>query len=265
MRTRIISGAVITAIVAALLFLPAAAVFVFAFAISILTAYELFRCIKAETDLIGFAGYAAILIYYLCMLSGKVSMLAAVAICFILIMAVYVFTYPKYKINKVSFIIFGFIYTGVLVSFLYCIRQLPYGQYFMPLVFIGAWVNDVGAYFVGVKFGKHHFAPVLSPHKSLEGLFGGLAFSALVGALYGFIVNIINKDFGTHVLLFAGISLVSAAVSVLGDLSASAIKRDRGLKDYGNIIPGHGGILDRCDSLFYAAPVVYLMITLLWK
>ncbi len=265
MKTRIISGLIITALVAAIIFLPKSVVFVFAFALSMLCAYELYKCIGVETEIIGFAGYAAILIYYLFILTGKADPVTAAALCFIIIMAVYVFTYPKYKINKVSYVIFGFIYTAVLMSFLYFIRNLTLGKFMLPLVFIGAWINDVGAYFVGVKFGKHHFVPVLSPNKSLEGLFGGILSSGAVGALYGLIINAMDDQVGNHILLCAVIAMVTALVSVIGDLSASAIKRDRGIKDYGNIIPGHGGIMDRCDSLLYAAPVVYLMVTVFWK
>ena len=108
-------------------------------------------------------------------------------------------------------------------------------------------------------FGKHKLAPVLSPKKSIEGAVGGVVFSAIFGGVYGFVISsYVSAQFSMTVAC-AVVSAFGAVVSQIGDLSASAIKRGFGIKDYGHLIPGHGGILDRFDSVIFAAPMVYIV------
>ena len=134
---------------------------------------------------------------------------------------------------------------------------------FVWVIFISSWISDTCAYCVGMLFGKHKLAPVLSPKKSIEGSIGGIAGSAIVGALFGYFVveQVITSQQVTWV--FALIGACGSVVSQIGDLAASAIKRNYDIKDYGKLIPGHGGIMDRFDSVLVTAPIIYFMFTLL--
>jgi phosphatidate cytidylyltransferase len=120
------------------------------------------------------------------------------------------------------------------------------------LIFLCSWGCDTCAYCVGMLIGKHKMAPVLSPKKSVEGAVGGVAGAALLGALYALAT-------GGLVLEYALICAVGALISMVGDLAASAVKRNQNIKDYGTLIPGHGGILDRFDSVIFTAPVIYYL------
>ncbi|MBQ7706245.1 MAG: CDP-archaeol synthase, partial [Lachnospiraceae bacterium] len=111
----------------------------------------------------------------------------------------------------------------------------------------------------GVTMGKHKMSPKLSPKKSIEGLFGGLLGAALVGGVYGYFFDKYVYAIERSVLIFAVIGFAGAIVAVIGDLTASAIKRNNDIKDYSNLIPGHGGILDRFDSIIFTAPVIYYL------
>ena len=132
----------------------------------------------------------------------------------------------------------------------------------MWLVFICAWGCDTCAYCVGMMIGKHKMAPVLSPKKSVEGGIGGIVGAALIGALYALAINRWSNA-GASILEFAIIGAVGGAISQIGDLAASAIKRNYNIKDYGKLIPGHGGILDRFDSVIFTAPIIYYLAVLL--
>ena len=154
-------------------------------------------------------------------------------------------------------------YAPVMLSFIYMVRSLPYGIYTVWMIFISSWICDTCAYVVGMLFGKHKLAPVLSPKKSIEGALGGVAGSALVGAVYGYFVvePAISGQQVTWIFLL--ISMVGAVISQVGDLAASAIKRNHDIKDYGKLIPGHGGVMDRFDSVIFTAPMIYFLAVLL--
>ena len=167
-------------------------------------------------------------------------------------MFVYVFTYPKYQAEQVMSAFFGLVYVAVMLSFILLTRNLENGHLLVWLIFFCSWGCDTCAYCVGVLIGKHKMAPVLSPKKSIEGAVGGVAGAAGLGAVYAAIIH-------APVVEYAVICAVGALISMVGDLAASAIKRNRGIKDYGKLIPGHGGILDRFDSVIFTAPVIYYM------
>ncbi|MBE6665252.1 MAG: hypothetical protein E7603_03390 [Ruminococcaceae bacterium] len=138
------------------------------------------------------------------------------------------------------------------------LRRQVAGIYLYGLVFIGAWMTDTGAYFVGVLFGKHKLIPKVSPKKTIEGAFGGILGCIAGFILYGFIMQSIDEvkvNYVSIVILAAVISVVSQ----FGDLVASYIKREREIKDFGFIFPGHGGVLDRFDSIIAVAPTIYFI------
>lgn len=136
------------------------------------------------------------------------------------------------------------------------------GQYFILIPFALAFLSDTGAYFAGLAFGKHKLAPVISPKKTVEGLVGGV-----VGAIFGMILYCVVLrnafDFEVNFLYAAIYGVLGSLASVFGDLCFSAVKRQTGIKDYGNLIPGHGGILDRFDSMTVVAPLVEILMMLI--
>jgi phosphatidate cytidylyltransferase len=137
-------------------------------------------------------------------------------------------------------------------------RQGDAGVYLYGLIFIGAWMTDTGAYFVGVLFGKHKLIPKVSPKKTIEGAFGGILGCIVGFVLYGFIIQSIC-DVQVNYVAMVVLATVIAVVSQFGDLVASYIKREREIKDFGFIFPGHGGVLDRFDSIIAVAPTIYFI------
>jgi phosphatidate cytidylyltransferase len=176
----------------------------------------------------------------------------AIIISMILILFVYVFGYPKYHAEQVMAAFFGVVYVAVMLSFIYLTRSLPDGKFLVWLIFLCSWGCDTCAYCVGMLIGKHKMAPVLSPKKSIEGAVGGVAGAALLGVIYAAATQ-------GKMAEYALICAVGALISMVGDLAASAIKRNQNIKDYGKLIPGHGGILDRFDSVIITAPVIYYL------
>ena len=117
------------------------------------------------------------------------------------------------------------------------------------------------AYLTGILIGKHKIAPVLSPKKTVEGCIGGVVGATLIGLIYSLIFkDDLSKVYDNPVLLFTIVSAVASVVSMIGDMAASAIKRNKDIKDYGSLIPGHGGILDRFDSVIFVAPIIYFLL-----
>jgi phosphatidate cytidylyltransferase len=153
----------------------------------------------------------------------------------------------------------GIIYTGGLASFLLAIRLLPEGFLLTLFLFLMVWSEDILAYFVGSLAGKTPLAPKVSPKKTLEGTIAGITGSSLTGLLLSWFFAPYYLNLLTGVLL----GLIVGAAATLGDLSQSALKRSVGAKDSGHLLPGHGGILDRFDSLFFAAPFFYIYIILI--
>ena len=138
------------------------------------------------------------------------------------------------------------------------------GFYYTLLIFACAWGADAGAYFIGRLFGKRKLAPAISPNKTVEGLIGGMAACLLIMALvtwaYGGYADYLGIAFHPRWLVMLLTGLVGSLLSVFGDLSASIIKRQSAIKDFGSIMPGHGGVVDRFDSIFFVAPFFYLVL-----
>ena len=153
--------------------------------------------------------------------------------------------------------------TGVLVPYLLSapVRMLSWanGRFFILLPFVIAFLSDTGAYFAGRAFGRHKLAPVISPNKTIEGVIGGV-LGAVVGVLLYCVVLQKAFRFEVHYLYVPVYGILGSLGAVFGDLCFSAIKRQTGIKDYGNLIPGHGGILDRFDSMTVVAPLVELLM-----
>ena len=169
----------------------------------------------------------------------------------------------KIKVRAIAAVLFaGFLYP-FLIGSLVRLRAMDGGQFYILVAFLLSMVADSGAYFVGRAMGKHKLAPVISPKKTVEGAIGGALINVL--AMMGYTL-LLNKCFGfTQVnYLYAAIyGLLGAGASIIGDLTLSVIKRQVKIKDYGNLMPGHGGILDRFDSTMMVAPLVELLLLLI--
>ena len=185
---------------------------------------------------------------------------------FIVYLFIYVFRFPAYHGREVMAACFSYLYGPVMLSFLYLIREgFMEGKYLIWLVFLCSWGSDTCAYAVGMLIGKHKMTPKLSPKKSVEGAIGGIVGAALLFALYVYLVEHYFgvAQFGISTVGAMVLGGIGALVSMVGDLAASAIKRDYGIKDYGKLIPGHGGIMDRFDSVIIAAPLIFLGLSLM--
>lgn len=229
---------------------------------------ELYRVVGVNKAAAGFAGYLAAAVWYLYVAlsqygkAGILNFQLIVAGFMVIILAVYVLTFPKFKSEQITMTVFGFFYVAVTLSYIYSVRMQDCGAYTVWLIFIGSWGSDTMAYVVGRKLGKTKIAPKLSPKKSLEGLIGGILGAALIGFVYALIFRTqLEARFANPCLVFAIVGGVGSVISQIGDMAASAIKRDKGIKDYGTLIPGHGGILDRFDSVIFIAPIVYYLLT----
>lgn len=174
---------------------------------------------------------------------------------------IYIMKYPKVPIEGVMLSVFAFVYIGVPLYHVLLIRGMDVvGFYMIWLVLLISFGSDTFAYLVGVTLGKHKLAPQLSPNKSIEGAIGGLVGAVVLTVVYIVFVNSRLETFTVNQILgFAVMGLLGSVVSQFGDLSASAMKRARGVKDFGKLMPGHGGILDRVDSILFVAPFVYYL------
>lgn len=173
----------------------------------------------------------------------------------------------------------GFVYFGGVILFcfyslIHLKRMLPMNRfgydavYFILLILCLAWGGDTAAYFAGRAFGKHKLAPIVSPNKTVEGAVGGVLGSMLAGVLVTFCYGLLSGRYATltvqvtvrHYLVLLLMGAAASVLGILGDLFASAVKRQVGIKDYGTIFPGHGGILDRFDSVMFIAPFVSIVV-----
>ncbi len=180
----------------------------------------------------------------------------------LLIMVLYaVFKYPKSNIIDLAATFFGMAYIVFLLSFIVLLRIMDNGMWYVWIAFIGAWAADTAAYFAGTFLGKKKLIPQVSPKKTVEGSIGGVLGAAVLTGVYGIIA--IGQGVDIKIYHFVILGMVCGLVSQLGDLFASSIKRHCGIKDFGWLIPGHGGVLDRFDSIIFTAPVVYIYITLI--
>lgn len=178
--------------------------------------------------------------------------------------AVAVLTRGKLSYASLSKLFTAVVYITVCFTSMSLLRYMSNGNYLYLLIFVGAWTCDTFAYFTGRLFGKHKLAPELSPKKTVEGAIGGVVFTVGGFALYGLIIELLpNSNLDANYLALCLIGLVIAVVAQIGDLFASLIKREHGVKDYSRILPGHGGILDRFDSILAVSPVLMVVCALI--
>lgn len=258
-KTRLLSGILLVIIALATIISGGPVLFATLLIISLIGMSELYKIMNVEKALPGMVGYLAAIAYYALLYFSMPEHIVMVSIGFlILLMAAYVFTFPKYRSEQIVVAFFGFFYVAMMLSYIYRIRLLTDGAFIVWLVFLCSWGCDTCAYCVGMLIGKHKMAPKLSPKKSVEGGIGGIVGAALLGAIYAVAINKWGGA-GASPMQYAIICGVGGMISQIGDLAASAIKRNHDVKDYGKLIPGHGGILDRFDSVIFTAPIIYYL------
>lgn len=176
-----------------------------------------------------------------------------------------IFQHSRYDIISAAITLFGLIYVIIMFIHLYLIRIIPRGEYLIWFVFITAWSTDTFAYFSGYFFGKRKLCPEISPKKTVEGAVGGIIGSVIFNGIYGYSISKIvyaGTKMEIGIILFAlVVGFIGSIFAQCGDLVASTIKRYVGIKDYSNLIPGHGGILDRFDSIIFISPIISIMLS----
>lgn len=271
MKTRII-----TAIVAILVLLP---ILLFAdypilpialSIVSVIAVFELLRCIglhrsrAISVPLYLVAAAMPICVRWMTSAYLEKTVLAVVIFILLYLFGVLLFSHGKYKLADISVCFTTVLY--VLIGFNsigYVHDSVAGGEYIYLIAFIGAWITDIFAYFCGMLFGrggKHKLIPDVSPKKTVEGSIGGIVFCVISMVLYGLIISQIEPLLEANVIVFAVAGFLISIVSQIGDLIMSFIKRTYGIKDYGKLFPGHGGMLDRFDSVIAVATVL-LVIT----
>ena len=268
---RLASGAALVVLSFLFIYLGGPFMAVFVCLLSLEAFFEMGRALKLfekKQNSLMITGYIGITAYYvfLALAENTTPVLMAGVLTVIAFLAVYVFTFPKYNAENVSGAIYAFVYAPVMLSFMVLTRYLENGVYLVWMIYISAWGADTLAYCVGMLTGKtignHKMTPVLSPKKSIEGAVGGVLGAALLSWLYGKFVMTRVVDTANIEWILALIGGVCGFISMIGDLAASAVKRNKDVKDYGHCIPGHGGILDRFDSMIFTAPLTYFLSVL---
>lgn len=271
-KDRLISGIIMLIIIISFVLLGGYFLFALMTCISLIGLFELYRVYGLEKTPIALVSYAVSIIFYILVQFndnlyelglGKAPLLILFIVYFMIMLSFYVFSYPKYRIDQITNTVFGVLYVPIMLSFILLTRNSHYqrGLYFVWLIFICSWGCDTCAYCVGKLIGKHKMSPVLSPKKSIEGAIGGIVGAVILAwCLFLFMQykGIIGFDIAAKIVVTVLVAC-AAFISMVGDLAASAIKRNYDIKDYGTLIPGHGGILDRFDSVIITAPIIYII------
>ena len=262
--TRVASGVIGAALLILIILYTRAWAFNIVVSIAcIVSLYELVTTLghnkKPQLAVIEYA-FAVILliILFLTKDSGIFLMPVLVAYAMLLLISA-IFWHEKIKFGDVSAAFFVLIYSVMFLYHIALIREMENGKLLVFLPFLCAWMPDTFAYFSGLLFGKHKLCPNISPKKTVEGAIGGVIGCIIITMLFGLVANSVYGREVSYVLLLV-LAVFCSVIAQLGDLSASLIKREYGVKDFGNLIPGHGGILDRIDSLIFVAPLVYYFL-----
>ncbi len=266
MKTRIISGAVFAVALALVFFLLPAIVTAIAVAvICVIASYELLDAtgLVRNVRLNIYSGVmAALVVLWSHLGSHYTPMLLGVLLYAMLLFSELLFTSGKTPLAHVGYCLLSGLVIPFLLGALLRIRNWPDGQLLLLIPFIMAYCSDTGAYFIGVAFGKHKMCPTISPQKSWEGFFGGIVVAVIGMMVYALVLER-TMEWDVNYILALVYGLVGALGSVFGDLMMSVIKRQVGIKDYGRLIPGHGGILDRFDSVLITAPLTEALLLLI--
>lgn len=206
-----------------------------------------------------YVGYIFTIFYYVFLYKMNFSLIAFMLFLLVMLLLCIPSINLNYNYMDLSVTILGIIYVSVFFSFITLVNTKVNGNYLVWLIFISSWASDTAAYYSGKFFGKHKLCPKVSPKKTIEGSIGGLCGSVLGCSILWAVLQRYNVNI--PLVHFVAIGIISGVFSQFGDLAASSIKRHSEVKDYGNLIPGHGGVLDRFDSILFSAVVVFYYLT----
>lgn len=238
--------------------------------ISIIGYFELVKALCSETEKRSVNGpdliaVICIILYYMAVnfTSDATYLIIGIGGFMVLELVWFVVKFPLYSSDRIVRTVFSVIYCPIMLSFIYMIRELEGREFLVWMVLISSWGCDTLAYCAGSLFGKHHPFKELSPKKSTEGCIGGIIGTAILG--YIFAILYVKRFMPVQYLEWkiALICGVGALMGMVGDLAASGIKRNNNIKDFGHLIPGHGGIMDRFDSMILCGPAAYILTYLL--
>ncbi|MCQ2432272.1 MAG: phosphatidate cytidylyltransferase [Clostridia bacterium] len=264
MKTRVITAVVMALVLAPAFLFSGTYLYPVLFAlVSGLGCFEMVRCIGIHKNL--FVTIPAVLLGTAMPVIARVFpercfdiLSIASAIFMFWLFSVSLFSHGKLPIDTTGMAFLGLFYVIWGFGLLILLRGIPHGQYLFCLPYIGAWVSDTFAYFTGRAFGRHKLIPDVSPKKTVEGAIGGIVFAMLSFVLFGFVASKLGGGEPHYLALFL-LGLPVSLVSIVGDLVMSLVKRRYGVKDYGKLFPGHGGVLDRFDSVLATSIVLYLL------
>ncbi len=255
MLKRVVSGVLGIPLLLAIIYYGGTALYLSVMVVSLIGLYEFYEAVKHKSInpvsslgflvsilMISFINYSTNPIYILFILVFTTIILSLILL-----------VKPKYNITDASVTIYGIIYVTIFLGHI-ILTSKQENNIAIWLIFITAWATDTCAYFTGYFLGKKKLCPTISPKKTVEGAIGGTLGAVLISGIFGYVFL---KD---HLVAVIIMGFVASVLSQTGDLTASIIKRYVGIKDYGNLIPGHGGILDRFDSILFTAPVVYYFL-----
>ena len=266
MKTRVIAAVVLLPVLLAIILAaPTILTALVLGIVCIIAAYE-FLCgtgLVKHIRLIAYTGIIAFFVPLWCHNGmSEVWALVGMVLFFVALFSEVLISHGKLPLEKISLCVISGLFIPYMLSALVRIIRMDLGRQLICIPFVVAFLSDSGAYFLGKALGRHKLAPVISPNKSIEGLVGGMIAAILGMLIYCFIQDV---AFGPSVNYPFAITygILGSLAGVFGDLCFSAVKRQTGIKDYGNLIPGHGGILDRFDSLVVVAPLVEILLALL--
>lgn len=284
MKTRIISGVLASIFLFIIMAQPPFVMGITIFIASLIALFEFYQCVRKvdfhPVRVVGFFSCIMFLLYLLyqafahdvtnTVLEALSNVLFQRNMVFLIIFLVIVylmlqliFHRNKFTLEDVAVTLMGIIYIPFLLSFVFLVRFLENGFALAWLVFVGTFSTDIFAYFVGKLWGKKKLVPDVSPNKTVAGGIGGVVGSIVCTTVYG--IFYANGYEGLQIAFYHYIAmgLLCGTIAQIGDWAASAIKRSVGIKDFGHIMPGHGGLLDRIDSLLFVAPAVYFYLQFL--
>ncbi len=265
LKQRVLTAVICLPLLIGLLFCPTPVIVVVVMLAAMIGMHEYYQAIGlSEKKVLCLMGYLAAIviplgIYYLTDTALVLVYIYVVAL-FVLMLA----SKNQVTFKDIALLAMGLVYIPYFLSHIIYIRDLELGNIYIWLVFLGSFMTDSCAYFTGCSIGGRKLCPTISPKKTVAGAIGGTVGCGLSFILFGVIVNIFfggalqGKTLNLFLLFMMG--LVASVVSQIGDLIASMLKRQCGIKDFGNLLPGHGGILDRCDSIIMVAPVIFLFL-----
>ena len=265
MKSRVITAAVLVPLLLLIVLVApkALAGVIFGLLLAI-GAYEMIyrtRLVKHPRMIIYSALMAFSMSMWSCFSGQRAHLMLAVLAFLTLLFSEMMMDHVKVRFESLAVCITGGFVVPYLLSAVIRILALSLGRYLVLIPFTVAFLSDAGAYFVGKRYGKHKLSPVVSPNKTLEGSLGGIAAAVIGMVVYAVILHILKFRVNYFIAVLYGV--LGSVTGSFGDLCFSVIKRQTGLKDYGTLIPGHGGVLDRFDSMVFAAPLVEALLVIL--